>query len=138
MSKPLAIVLGGAACVLGAALAAWWAAERERTVPGVLLVVGPAAKVDPYAVAQGAVTHGEAVLIDFGDGDFAFLVNRPDEVRALVNGCGERVAPVWHQRFPLLVDARFRSRTAPPYYVEMGSVRYRFDAPTSPTSQGCR
>ena len=96
------------------------------TRSGVLLAVGPSAKSDPYAVAQGAVTHGEAVLLDFGDEDLVFFVNRPEAVLALVNGCGERVAPTMERRLPVLVEARFRSRPVPPYVIETPSIRYRF------------
>ena len=103
------------------------------TRSGVLLVVGPLAKGDPYAVAQGAVTHGEAVLLDFGDEEFVFFVNRPEAVLALVNGCGERVAPIVERRLPVLVEARFRARPVPPYLVETSSIRYRFiGSPASP------
>jgi nitrite reductase/ring-hydroxylating ferredoxin subunit len=107
---------------------AWWLAAPDPQTHGVLLTVGPAAKADPYAVAQGAVTHGEAVLIDFGDGTFAFYVNRSEEVRALVNGCGDRVAPSRQQRLPVLVDARFEAKNVPPYVVQTPTTHYRFDA----------
>ncbi len=133
MSRPIAVLVAVGALLAAAVLAYWWFAEPERAIPGVLLSVGPAAKADAYAVAQGAVTHGEAVLIDFGDGDFAFFVNRSDDVLALINGCGERATPVRHERFPVLVDARFHARNVPPYRVETRSVRYQFDA-LSPAS----
>ena len=107
------------------------------TRAGVLLSVGSAAKADPYAVAQGAVTHGEPVLLDFGDGELVFFVNRPDEVRALVNGCGERVAPVLERRLPMLSEARFLVRRVPPYTVEMASIRYRFSAPAMFAAPPC-
>jgi hypothetical protein len=103
----------------------------------VLLSVGPAAKSDPYAVAQGAVTHGEAVLIDFGDGDFAFFVNRSDDVLTLINGCGERAVPIRHERFPVLVDARFHARNVPPYRVSTRSVQYEFQPVNSPSVSAC-
>ncbi|MEW6682239.1 MAG: hypothetical protein AB1451_04845 [Nitrospirota bacterium] len=138
MSSPVALILGVGLLAGGVAVAFWWLDEPERAIPGVLLSVGPAAKAAPYAVAQGAVTHGEAVLIDFGDGDFAFFVNRSDDVRALINGCGERVAPVRHERFPLLVDARFHVRNVPPYLVEARSARYLFDLHASPSFSDCR
>jgi hypothetical protein len=137
MQKPVAILLGLGVLAAGVVAASWWLDEPQRAIPGVLLSVGPTAKAEPYAVAQGAVTHGEAVLIDFGDGDFAFFVNRSDEVRTLLNGCGERVAPVKQERFPLLVDARFHARNVPPYLIEMRSVRYQFSAPGAPSSSAC-
>jgi hypothetical protein len=115
----------------------WWFAPPAPETPGVLLLVGPAAKADPYAVAQGAVTHGEAVLIDFGDGDLTFFVNRAEEVLVLVNGCGERVGPTRQQRLPVLVDARFHIRNVPPYTVEVRSTRYRFDVPASAAHASC-
>jgi len=138
MPRWVAIVLGVGALAAGVAAASWWLAEPDRTVTGVLLSVGPAAKAEPYAVAQGAVTHGEAVLIDFGDGDFAFFVNRSDEVRALLNGCGERAEPVRQERFPMLVDARFHARNIPPYQIEMRSVRYQFGATDSVSAVSCQ
>lgn len=107
------------------------------TTSGVLLSVGASAKADPYAVAQGAVTHGEPVLVDVGDGELVFFVNRPDAVRALVNGCGERVAPVLERRLPVLSEARFRIRTVPPYTVETASVRYRFSASAMSAVPSC-
>jgi hypothetical protein len=137
MTRPVAILLGVGALTAGVALAYWWSGEPVRVIPGVLLSVGPAAKADPYAVAQGSVTHGEAVLIDFGDGDFAFFVNRSDDVLALTNGCGERATPVRHERFPVLVDARFHARNVPPYRVETRSVRYQFDALGSSSLPRC-
>lgn len=137
MSRPVAILLGVGVLAAGVVAASWWLEEPERTIPGVLLSVGPAAKAEPYAVAQGGVTHGEAVLIDFGDGDFAFFVNRSDQVRALLNGCGERVVPIRQERFPLLVDARFHARNVPPYLVEMRSVHYRFNGPGAPSTPPC-
>jgi len=138
MPRPVAVLLGVGALAAGVVTASWWFAEPERTITGVLLSVGSAAKAEPYAVAQGAVTHGEAVLIDFGDGDFAFFVNRPDEVRALLNGCGERSAPVRQERFPMLVDARFHARNVPPYLIEMRSVRYQFGATASVSAVSCQ
>ncbi|MEO5658054.1 MAG: hypothetical protein ABIO65_01445, partial [Nitrospiria bacterium] len=60
-------VLGG---ILGVAAVWGLSMSGPRPRSGVLLAVGPAAKADPYAVAQGAVTHGEPVLLDFGDGEF--------------------------------------------------------------------
>ena len=138
MPKPVAILLGVGVLAAGVVAASWWLEEPERTIPGVLLSVGPAAKAEPYAVAQGAVTHGEAVLIDFGDGDFAFFVNRSDEVRALVNGCGERTTPLRQERFPMLVDARFHGRNVPPYLIETRSVRYQFGVPASVSASPCQ
>lgn len=118
-------VLGG---ILG--VAAVWGLSMSGSRPrsGVLLTVGPAAKADPYAVAQGAVTHGEPVLLDFGDGEFVFFVNRAEEVLALVNRCGERTRPIMERRLPMLVEARFRIRSMPPYHVDTASTRYRFSA----------
>lgn len=127
---------GLAAAVVVIALVRWFTPPAPE-MSGVLLSVGASAKADPYAVAQGAVTHGEAVLIDFGDGDLAFFVNRAEEVLALVNGCGERVEPTRQQRFPVLVDARFSLRNVPPYTVEARSTRYRFDAPASAAHSSC-
>lgn len=115
----------------------WWLTPPAPETAGILLSVGASAKADPYAVAQGAVTHGEAVLIDFGDGDLTFFVNRAEDVLALVNGCGERVAPTRQQRFPVLVDARFHVRNVPPYTIEARSTRYRFDAPASAAHSSC-
>jgi hypothetical protein len=138
MPKAVAILLVVGVLGAGIVAASWWLDEPERAIPGVFLSVGPAAKAEPYAVAQGAVTHGEAVLIDFGDGDFAFFVNRSDDVRALLNGCGERATPVRQERFPLLVDARFHTRNVPPYLVETRSVRYQFDAPASVSVLNCK
>jgi hypothetical protein len=77
------------------------------------------------------------VLIDFGDGDFAFFVNHPDEVKTLVNGCGDRVAPDRQTQLPLLVDARFRIRNMPPYVVEVRGKRYRFEAPVAGGGETC-
>jgi hypothetical protein len=125
-----------AAAALGMALA-WWLTEPTPTASGILLSVGASAKADPYAVAQGAVTHGEAVLIDFGDGDLAFFVNRADDVLALVNGCGERVGPTHQRRLPVLIDARFHTRNVPPYTVEARATRYRFDAPSAAEPRSC-
>jgi hypothetical protein len=130
------LALAGLAAAGGAALA-WWLAASDPQTPGVLLSVGPAAKSDPYGVARGAVTHGEAVLIDFGDGDFVFFVNRTDEVRTLINGCGDRVAPDRQTQLPLLIDARFQIRNVPPYVVEVRGMRYRFEAPGSGGGQTC-
>lgn len=138
MPRPVAILLGVGLLAAAVVTASWWFAEPQRTITGVLLSVGPAAKAEPYAVAQGAVTHGEAVLVDFGDGDFAFFVNRSDEVRTLLNGCGERAAPVRQERFPMLVDARFHARNVPPYVVEMRSVRYQFNATASARAGSCQ
>jgi hypothetical protein len=59
-------------------------------------------------------------------------------VRALLNGCGERAAPVRQERFPLLVDARFHARNVPPYLIETRSVRYLFGATTSAGAPSCR
>jgi hypothetical protein len=128
--KMLGLALACAAAGVGFALA-WWLAEPPRIVSGILLSVGSSAKADPYAVAQGAVTHGEAVLVDFGDGDLAFFVNEPDDVLALVNGCGERVGPTQQRQLPVLIDARFHARNVPPYTVEARATRYRFDAPAA-------
>lgn len=128
MPRPVAWLVAVGMLAIGVAVASWWFVEPVRAIPGVLLSVGPAAKSDPYAVAQGAVTHGESVLIDFGDGDFAFFVNRSDDVLALINGCGERVVPVQQQRFPVLVEARFHARNVPPYRVDTRSTRYQFAA----------
>jgi hypothetical protein len=133
------LVLAALACAaagVGIALA-WWFAEPTPTASGILLSVGASAKADPYAVAQGAVTHGEAVLIDFGDGDLVFFVNRADEVLALVNGCGERVSPTHQRRLPVLVDARFHARNVPPYTIEARATRYRFDAPGAAEPPSC-
>jgi hypothetical protein len=122
-------VFGGVAGIaVGLALIAMRGATTP-TRPGVLLTVGPSAKANPYAVAQGSVTHGEAVLLDFGDQDLVFFVNRPEEIRALINGCGERVTPLVERRFPVLVEARFRLRNVPPYRIETPSVHYRFSTP---------
>ncbi|HET8760833.1 MAG TPA: hypothetical protein VFN94_07180 [Nitrospiria bacterium] len=115
----------------------WWLAAPDPQTHGVLLSVGPSAKSDPYGVAQGAVTHGEAVLIDFGDGEFAFFVNRAAEVRALVNGCGDRVGPDRQTRLPVLVEAHFQIRNVPPYVVEVRGARYRFEAPSGVGRQTC-
>ncbi len=138
MPRPVTLLLGVGLVAAGIVAAYWWFDEPDLAVPGVLLSVGPAAKANPYAVAQGAVTHGEAVLIDFGDGDFAFFVNRSDDVYALINGCGERASPVRHERFPLLVDARFHARNIPPYLIEARSTRYLFDLHASPDASDCR
>lgn len=136
MAKGAAVLFGAGMVAAGVVAAFWWF-DRPRGLQGVLLAVGPGAKTDPYAVAQGAVTHGEAVLIDFGDGEFAFFVNRSDDVMALTNGCGERAAPIRQERFPVLVDARFRLRNVPPYRVDTRSVRYAFDALGSPSRSAC-
>jgi hypothetical protein len=138
MPRFLAVGLGvvGVA-VTGAAAFYWWFDAPQPAIPGVLLSVGPAAKADPYAVAQGAVTHGEAVLISFGDGDFAFFVNRADDILALVNGCGERAAPVLHKRLPFLVEASFRLRNVPPYLIEGRSSQYLFDVFAVPDHSAC-
>lgn len=138
MPRPVFLALGTAAVLAtGVAAAYWWFDAPARAIPGVLLSVGPAAKADPYAVAQGAVTHGEAVLIDFGDGDFVFFVNRSDDVRALTNGCGERAAPVRQERLPLLVEARFHLRNVPPYLIEARESQYLFDAFATPDPSAC-
>lgn len=137
MSKRMAVALGAGMVAAGAVAGYWWFDAPMRDIPGVLLSVGPAAKSDPYAVAQGAVTHGEAVLIDFGDGDFAFFVNRSDDVLALINGCGEHAAPIRHERFPVLVDARFHTRNVPPYRVSTRSVHYEFRPVDSPCTSAC-
>lgn len=126
----------GAAAGVGMALA-WWLAEPIPTASGILLSVGASAKADPYGVAQGAVTHGEAVLVDFGDGDLAFFVNEPDDVLALINGCDERVVPTYQRRLPVLIDARFHARNVPPYTVEARATRYRFDAPSAAEPPSC-
>ncbi|MFZ5875520.1 MAG: hypothetical protein ACOYXU_03825 [Nitrospirota bacterium] len=134
-----AIALAALACAAAAAGIglAWWFAEPTRAVSGILLSVGASAKADPYAVAQGAVTHGEAVLIDFGDGDLAFFVNDAEEVLALVNGCGERVNPTRQEQFPVLIDARFHVRNVPPYTVEARATRYRFSGPVATEPPSC-
>ncbi len=137
MPRPVAWLLAVGVLATGVAVASWWLVEPVRAMPGVLLSVGPAAKSDPYAVAQGAVTHGEAVLIDFGDGDFAFFVNRSDDVLALTNGCGERAVPVRQQRFPVLVEARFHARNVPPYRVETPSVQYHFESSGARSTSAC-
>jgi hypothetical protein len=138
MPKPVGWLFAVGMLAIGAAVASWWLGEPVRAIPGVLLSVGPAAKSDPYAVAQGAVTHGESVLIDFGDGDFAFFVNRSDDVLALINGCGERAVPVRQQRFPVLVEARFHARNVPPYRVDTRSTRYQFKTPEAgSTTSAC-
>ncbi len=131
------VVLGS---LVGMALALVIRATRGPATPiraGVLLAVGPAAKDDPYAVAQGAVTHGEAVLVTFGDGDFAFFVNRSEAILALVDGCGVRVLPTVERRLPVLVEARFRARPVPPYTVETTSIRYRFEGPSASPAASC-
>jgi hypothetical protein len=128
--------LACAAAAVGVAVA-WWFAAPTRAVSGILLSVGESAKSDPYAVAQGAVTHGEAVLIDFGDGDLAFFVNDAEEVLALVNGCGERVTPSRQEQLPVLIEARFRARNIPPYTVEARSTQYRFDSPAASGIPSC-
>ncbi|MFZ5862289.1 MAG: hypothetical protein ACOYXR_05545 [Nitrospirota bacterium] len=129
------VAAGLAAIAAGIALA-WWFGEPTRSVAGALLLVGPSAKADAYGVAQGAVTHGEAVLIDFGDGDVAFFVNRAEEILALVNGCGERVSPTRQQQLPVLIEAWFRVRNVPPYTVEARSTRYRFETTTAAATGG--
>jgi len=123
------VVLGSAIGLLVGYVATRW--NDHAMTPGVLLTAGPSGKSDPYAVAIGAVTHGEAVLVDFGDGDFVFFVNRPEAVRSVVNGCGVRVVPRLDRHLPLLVEAHFRIDRVPPYVVELASSRYRFGAPDS-------
>ena len=131
------VVLGGLIGIAAGVAMRSVARAPEPTRAGVLLAIGAAAKADPYAVAQGAVTHGEPVLVDVGDGELVFFVNRPEPVLALVNGCDERVAPVLERRLPVLVEARFRLRTVPPYTVETPSIRYRFSAPRLPAAPPC-
>ncbi|MBI3607314.1 MAG: hypothetical protein HY207_05030 [Nitrospirae bacterium] len=133
----LFVVLG---LLSGIALVFVFRATRGSTTPiraGVLLAVGPSAKGDPYAVAQGAVTHGEAVLLDVGAGEFVFFVNRPEAVLALVNGCGVRVRPTVERRLPVLVEARFHTRSVPPYVVKTPSIRYRFEGPPVSPAASC-
>lgn len=134
------IVFAAVGALVGFALVAAIRSMRGSTTAirsGVLLAVGPSAKGDPYAVAQGAVTHGEAVLLDMGDEELVFFVNRPETVLALVNGCGERVSPSAERRLPVLVEARFRSRPVPPYVVETPSIRYRFEGPPDSPAASC-
>ena len=131
------VVLGGLIGIAVGVAIRSVARAPEPTRAGVLLAIGAAAKADPYAVAQGAVTHGEPVLVDVGDGELVFFVNRPEPVLALVNGCGERVLPTAERRLPVLVEARFRARLVPPYTVETASIRYRFSAPTPPAAPPC-
>lgn len=123
-----------AGAVLGTAGMWWWQTMNPAIHPGVLLTVGPSAKTDPYAVAQGAVTHGEPVLVDFGDGEVVFFVNRSEDVVALVNGCDERASPAFQRRQPVLVEARFHTRPVPPYLIETASTVYRFEAAVAPSS----
>lgn len=133
----LLVLLGSLA---GVALVLVFRLTRGSTTPtrsGVLLAVGPSAKGDPYAVAQGAVTHGEAVLLDFGDQELVFFVNRPEAVLALANGCGERVVPIAERRLPVLVEARFRARPVPPYVIDTPSIRYRFERQTTSPAPSC-
>jgi hypothetical protein len=131
------VVLGGLIGVAAGVAMRSVARAPGPTRAGVLLAIGSAAKADPYAVAQGAVTHGEPVLVDVGDGGLVFFVNRPEPVLALVNGCGERVAPALERRLPVLSEARFRLRSVPPYTVETASIRYHFSAPTPPAAPPC-
>ena len=131
------VVLGGLIGIAAGVAMRSVARAPGPTRAGVLLAVGVAAKADPYAVAQGAVTHGEPVLVDVGDGELVFFVNRPEPVLALVNGCGERVLPTAERRLPVLVEARFRARLVPPYTVETASIRYHFSAPAMSAVPSC-
>jgi len=119
---------GLAVGVVGVALYATSDSSPRPERAGVLLQTGPSAMTDPYGAAQGAVSRGEAVLLDFGEGELVFFVNRSEDVLGMVNGCGERVAPSSQRRLPVLVEAHFRVRSAPPYTVETPTTRYRFSS----------